>query len=104
MNSEVANLKKKLGDRWPIFEKLHKVILSASPDIKFRIFPIYVSYYLEDDNIAIVYVGGKFTSADQLDAGFNFKEKPKKLSFVNATHMKYPGITYSIKLNSPNDI
>jgi len=104
MDNKLSDLKKKLGGKWQTFEKLHKIIVSANPDIGYRIFPIYAGYYLEDDNVAIVYFRGKFTSDTELNAGFNFKKEPKNSGFTSAAYMKYPRINYSIKLDTDKDI
>jgi len=113
MDQKLADLKEKLGDKWSTFDKLHRIILSVKRGIEYRIFPIYVSYFLGDNMVAVAYYRGKFRSDGKrggkldsklLDAGFALKKKPKISGFVSAKHMKYPGITYSIKLGSPNDI
>ncbi len=98
------NLKVKLGNKWPIFEELHLFILSLNPKITYRIFTIYVTYYLGEEIIAIAFFRGKFVLDCQLDVGFALMEKPKISNFTDAKYMKYPGINYSIKLNNRADI
>jgi len=97
-------LKEKIGNKWLIFNKAHKLILSISPKIEYRIFPIYIRYCLEENIIALVYFRGKFTSDNGLDIGFALKEKPKITGLVKASHMKYLGINYSIKIDEQDEI
>ena len=97
-------LKEKMGNKWLIFNKIHGLILSISPKIKYRIFPIYIRYCSGEDIVALVYFKGKFTSDSGLDVGFAFKEKPKNSGLVKASHMKYPGINYSVKINRQDKI
>ncbi len=100
----LKDLKKKLGSRWSIFHKLHKTITSLDPNIKYRIFPIYVSYFIEDNTILVVYFKGKTVSMTQLNIGFALKKKPKIPGFINAEYMNYKGINYSIKINCEKNI
>lgn len=100
----LKDLKKKLGSRWLIFYKLHKIIMSSNPNIEYRIFPIYVSYFIEDTIVLVIYFKGKMTSATQLDIGFALKKKPKTTGFIDASYMNYKGINYSTKINCKNGI
>ncbi len=104
MNNDLTELKKKLGSKWTMFEKLHEAILSANPNIEYRIFPIYISYYLADRNVVIVYFRGKFVSNDELDVGLGLREKPKNFQFISASYMHYYGVNYSIKLKDVKEI
>ncbi len=97
-------LKKKIGNKWEIFNKLHQLIMSLDGKITYRIFPIYVSYYFKDNVIAVVYFRGKFISDSQLVAGFALKEKPKDSNFMDAGYMKYKGINYSLEIKNYKDI
>jgi len=98
------DLKIKLGDKWPIFEEMHRFILSLNPKIKFYVPTIYVVYCLEDKPIAVAYFKGKFVSECQIDIGFALKERPKIPNFTDAQYMQHSGINYSIQLNSRNNI
>ena len=98
------DLKRKLDNRWPLFEKIHKEILSINPNIKYRIFPIYVSYYIGDKAIAVIFFKTKIITDNQLNIGFAFKKNPNKPRFINADHMNYKGINYSIILNTGEGI
>lgn len=100
----IEDLKSKLDDKWIILNKLHKSILSIDPKIEYHVFPIYIGYYIKDNPVAMVYFQGKFVSSDLLDVGFALKEKPKNSNFVDAKYMKYPGINYSTKINSLENI
>lgn len=100
----LEDLRKKLGDKWPAFNKLHQFIISGSPDITYRVFPIYVSYFTDDKMVSVIYFRGKALSGIQLDVGFSLKEKPSIAGFIDAGYMQYPGINYSIKINSTKDI
>lgn len=94
------DLKRKLDNRWPLFEKIHKEILSINPNIKYRSFPIYVSYYIGDKAIAVIFFKTKIITDNQLNVGFAFKKNPNNPRFINADHMNYKGINYSIILNN----
>jgi len=94
----IEELKKKLSNKWPIFEKLHIFILSINPKIEYRIFPIYVRYCLGEKIIVLVYFQGKFVLNNQLDVGLSLKEKPRSSNFISAKYMHYPEINYSIKI------
>ena len=104
MNNNLIQLKKKVGAKWALFEKLHKIILSTNPNIEYRIFPIYVSYCLGDRNIAIVYFRGKFVSNNELDIGLGLDKKPNNSRFTDAKYMHYTGVNYSIKLKDEKEI
>ncbi|HUX36194.1 MAG TPA: hypothetical protein VMV71_04160 [Candidatus Paceibacterota bacterium] len=104
MNNNLIELEKKMGSKWPIFEKLHKTILSANPNIEYHVFPIYIGYYLGDKSVAIVYFRGKFVSDDELDVGLGLEKKPKVSGFVDAKYMHYNGVNYSIKLKTTKKI
>jgi len=93
-----ADLKNKLGDKWELFKKIHKLILSLNKEVDFRVFPIYIRYSLREKNIALIYFKGKFVANGNLDFGLNLEKYSKVKGFVRAKHMKYPGITHSVKL------
>lgn len=95
-------LKTKVGKRWDIFKKVHLAVLSAGTDINFRIFPIYVSYFRGEKTIAVVYFRGKFINENTIDVGLNLLKRPTQKGFTSASYMKYPGITYSVQVNSKN--
>jgi len=99
-----ADFKKKLGDRWEIFQVLHKLILSLNKKVNFRIFPIYITYHLKDKNIALIYYKGKFVNDGGLDIGLNLKGNPTSNKFIKAEYMHYPGITHSTKIKKLRDI
>lgn len=99
-----ADLEKKLGDKEKLFRKLHKLILSLNSKIEFRVFPIYITYNLGEKNIAIIYFKGKFVANGSFDLGLNLEKHSKVKGFVRAKHMKYPGITHSVKLRKLRDI
>lgn len=100
----LGELKAKLGKKWPIFEGLHKFIMSLNSKMRYRVFTIYITYYLEEKVIAVVYFRGKFVSDCELNIGFAFREKPNTAIFDSANYMQYPGINYGIKINSREDI
>ena len=100
MDQVLPNLKKKLGDKWLLFKTIHQDILSIHRNIDFRVFPIYISYYLDERMIAVVYFGGKFVTKHDLNVGLSLRKRPKSKRFVGAKYMKYPGIVYSIKLSN----
>ncbi|MDP3057081.1 MAG: hypothetical protein Q8N37_00985 [bacterium] len=100
----LEDLRKKMGDKWLVFDKLHQIIMFSSPSIDYRVFPIYVSYFIEDKMVFVIYYRGKTLSGIQLDVGFSLKDKPNMPGFVSASYMQYPGINYSIKINSVKDI
>lgn len=100
----MENFKSKLGKKWKLFSEVHRLILSINSDIEFRLFPIYVSYYLGDSVVAVIYFRGKHASGSQLDIGLALEKKPSILNFISAKYMKYPRISYSIKVNDPNDM
>ena len=93
-----AEFKNKLKDRWNLFRRLHKLILSLNKEVGFDIFPIYIIYHLGEKNLALLYFKGKFVAGASFNLGLNLKDKPKIEVFVSAKYMKYLGITYSIKL------
>ena len=97
-------VKKKCGIAFKIFIKLHKLILSLNKQINFRVFPIYVRYSLGEKNIALIYFKGKFITGGLLDLGLNLDQRPEVKEFIEAVHMHYPGISYSIKLKNLKDI
>ena len=99
----MQDFKNKLGDKWELFRKLHKLILSLNRGIEFRIFPIYIRYSFREKNIALIYFKGKSVGSG-LDVGLNLKGCPKIKGFVNANYMHYPGITYSVKFKKLRDI
>jgi hypothetical protein len=86
-------------DNSEIVEKVHFQILSFNKKITFRIFPIYIKYFLEDKVVGIIYFKGKFVNPKKLVLGFNLSTKPKLVGFKNAGFMKDPNITYSIVLD-----
>lgn len=93
------NFLNKLGDKKNLFRKIHKLILSTSENISFRIFPIYVSYFTKNKNIAIVFFKGKFTNdGKDLNLGVNLENGVQARGFNDARFMKYPGINNSISL------
>lgn len=96
-------LNNKLGEKWELFKKVHRLILSLDKRIDFCVFPIYIRYSLKEKNIALIYFKGKFVVDAGLDVGLNLKERPKIKGFINAKYMKYPGITYSIGLRKIKD-
>lgn len=98
------DLKNTLGNRWELFRRLHRLILSLDKGITVHVFPIYIVYCLGEKNIALIYYKGKFVATGGLDVGLNLNKKPKTKRFSKARHMKYPSITYSIKLKKLKDI
>lgn len=104
MNDNLVQLKKKIGAKWAMFEKLHKIILSANSNVEYRVFPIYVGYYLGDRNIAILYFRGKFVSNDELDIGLGLDKNPKNSRFIDAKYMHYASVNYSIKIKNAKEI
>ncbi len=83
-----------------LFKLVHKTVCSLGKNIQFAIFPIYVRYTIKDKVVAILY----FNKKNFLDLGLNIHKNLTTKQFVNADYMKYPGITYSIKINSKTDI
>ncbi len=105
MKKEInTDLKNKLGDRWEIFKKLHKLILSLNKDVDFHVFPIYIRYSLGEKNIVLIYFRGKFVADGGFNIGLNLDKHSKIKRFVKAKYMKYPGITYSVKIKKLGDI
>lgn len=101
--SDLLDLKNKLGEKWELFEKIHRLILSLNKGVEFRVFPIYIRYSLKEKNLALIYFKGKFADGG-LNVGLNLEERPKVKGFTNAKYMQYPGITYSIKLKKIKEI
>ena len=101
-------LKGKIGNnKWSIFNELHQLFLSTNQKIDYRIFPLYIIYFLDDVVISVIYFKGKLVSndsGDQLDVGFSFKNKPPIRNLISAEYMRYPGINYSLKFNSKSKI
>lgn len=97
------NLKKKVGNKWSLFEKVHKLILSQNKKIEFCLLTIYVVYYLGDNNVAVIYFKGK-SAKEGLDVGLNLTQKPKSKFFTRAKHMSYPGINYCVKIEKTSTL
>ncbi len=95
----LKDLEVKLGSKWKIFINLHNLIISINPKVNYRVFPIYVNYYLNDCVVAVVYFRGKFAVGNKIDVGFAFNKKPSDKNFITAGYMKCPNINYSIKIN-----
>ena len=86
------------SDVFESFETLHNFITSLSKKIAFRVFPIYVSYSIEDKVIALIYYKNRNKHSGALDVGLNLKELPKDKGFIDAAYMKQRGITFSTRV------
>lgn len=97
-------LNKSVGrkDNQELVSKVHLKILSLDKKIYFKIFPIYIKYYKDDEVIGIVYFKGKFVGLNELILGLNLKSNPKLLELKNAKFMKDPDINYSFFIKSSN--
>jgi len=87
-----------------LVEALHKLLVSLSKDVEFRVFPIYIRYTIGDRIIAVLYFSGKTIESDQVEIGLNTGSTKKPDGFSGGEHMKYPGINCSIKVGGPKPL
>lgn len=106
MDNTIEGLRNKAGIRsnWEILQKTHNAILFLNKNVKFRIFPIYIQYVLDEKLIAILYYKGKFVNSDEIDLGLCLNLPPALKELGNAEHMKYANINYSCILRSTKNI
>jgi hypothetical protein len=83
-----------------LFKQVHSKMLSLGVNVYFSVFPIYIRYTIKNKVIAILY----FNKKNFLDLGLNISKNKISEQFVNASYMKYPGISYSIKISKKTDI
>jgi len=104
LNGQLKVLKNILKERWALFQQIHNAILSVHPKIMYRVFPLYVVYGLDEENIALIYYRGAMIKDGGLYIGLNLDKPPKNKRFVPASAIKYPGITYGTKLQNTSKI
>lgn len=83
-----------------LFKLVHEKIISLAQKIKYDIFPIYVRYMIKDKVVAILYYNKK----NFLDLGLRISKNKTTANFFDAAYMKYPGITYGVKIEKKADI
>ena len=104
LNEQLKALQNTLKDRWGLFQQIHNAILAVHPKIMYRVFPLYVVYGLEEENVALIYYKGPIVRAGGLFIGLNLPEAPQDRRFVIAKNIKYPGISYEAKLQNMSQV
>lgn len=83
-----------------LFKLVHEKVVSLAQKIKFDIFPLYIRYMIKDKVVAILY----FYKKNFLDLGLRISKNKIAPNFFDAAYMKYPGITYGLKIEKKADI
>lgn len=91
-------------ESFAVLDKTHKAIINLVKDVSYKIFPLYVKYYVESEPVIILYYKGKFIEKGELDLGVNLKTMPKDFIFRDADYMKDGKIKYSTKVDAFTDI
>lgn len=85
-----------------LLQKVHHNIVNSDKNIDFKIFPIYIKYYINLRPVAIIYFKGKFVEKGALDLGINLDSIPAIDGFREAGYMKDVKINFSITINDLN--
>jgi hypothetical protein len=80
-------------------DDIHKRVLKLSPDITFRIFPIYIRYLKGDNMFAILYFNNQQYNELGVVADNAFSVK-----CGDASWMKYAGVKYSVKIMNDENL
>lgn len=88
--------KEQIGKNWDIFKKVHQILLSVNKKVYFRVFPIYVKYFLDDEVFAVAFFKGNLVNDNQIDLGLKFYITPVLKNLRDAQYMKDANINYSI--------
>lgn len=81
--------------------KVHEKIINSDEGITFKIFPLYIKYFLNEKVIAsIYYKKGKTLNEGEIDIGLNLKERPEIEGCKDAKYMKDVNINFSFLFNS----